>query len=263
MSSFQIPTPCHENWDKMTPVEQGRHCQKCVKTVHDVTNWSDEKILSSYHRNNKSLCIRIPEERLAKPERGLGKWKYYVAAGLASFLLTIKKNLGLAQSQDSSNVQKDTTSRAEKIQQVKVTGVVHDSLNTSNPIVGADVVVYKDSNVVTSTYTNHEGEFQLDIKDEFKTGDSLVLSIHYMGMNSVTRKFEVRDSIDTEVLMTEGHICLKETVVMRRRSIMQGTIYQGVLWRPNSKSRQIYKILDDYDTKHIHHEELQRLNLRH
>jgi hypothetical protein len=32
-----IPEPCHQNWDAMTPNEQGRHCTSCVNTVVDVT----------------------------------------------------------------------------------------------------------------------------------------------------------------------------------------------------------------------------------
>ena len=33
-----IPTPCHENWNEMTPNEMGRHCTVCSKTVKDFTD---------------------------------------------------------------------------------------------------------------------------------------------------------------------------------------------------------------------------------
>jgi hypothetical protein len=37
MTTLNIPKPCHENWDAMTPRERGRHCGACDKTVVDVT----------------------------------------------------------------------------------------------------------------------------------------------------------------------------------------------------------------------------------
>ena len=39
-----IPKPCHEDWNKMTPNEQGSFCGKCCKTVIDFTNKSPEEI---------------------------------------------------------------------------------------------------------------------------------------------------------------------------------------------------------------------------
>jgi hypothetical protein len=37
MTDLHIPTPCHENWDAMTPRGDGRHCASCAKTVVDLT----------------------------------------------------------------------------------------------------------------------------------------------------------------------------------------------------------------------------------
>ena len=32
-----IPNPCHEDWNKMTPEDKGRHCSVCDKVVIDFT----------------------------------------------------------------------------------------------------------------------------------------------------------------------------------------------------------------------------------
>jgi hypothetical protein len=40
-----IPNPCHENWELMTPQEQGRHCKVCNKVVTDFTTMSNEEII--------------------------------------------------------------------------------------------------------------------------------------------------------------------------------------------------------------------------
>ena len=45
---FKISEPCHENWDDMTPTQQGRHCASCEKQVVDFTKMTEhqsEKLL--------------------------------------------------------------------------------------------------------------------------------------------------------------------------------------------------------------------------
>ena len=39
---LSIPEPCHENWQQMTPTEQGRYCNACAKEVVVLTKESIE-----------------------------------------------------------------------------------------------------------------------------------------------------------------------------------------------------------------------------
>lgn len=41
---IEIPKPCHEDWDAMTPNENGRFCGSCAKTVVDFTNMQTAEI---------------------------------------------------------------------------------------------------------------------------------------------------------------------------------------------------------------------------
>jgi hypothetical protein len=59
MKDFEItiPKPCHENWDTMTPNEQGKHCCVCVKTVVDFTEMEPPEIKSFFEKEKgKNIC---------------------------------------------------------------------------------------------------------------------------------------------------------------------------------------------------------------
>jgi len=60
-----IPEPCHENWDKMTPNENGRFCLSCTKTVVDFTSMLPDEI-QHYFISNKNVCGRFKSEQLSE-----------------------------------------------------------------------------------------------------------------------------------------------------------------------------------------------------
>lgn len=60
-----IPTPCHENWDEMTPTEKGRFCAACQKQVIDFTTFSDTEIVT-FLQKNPLACGRFYKKQLNK-----------------------------------------------------------------------------------------------------------------------------------------------------------------------------------------------------
>jgi hypothetical protein len=61
--SINISQPCHVEWQQMTRVEQGRHCQSCCKTVIDFTAMSNIDIIA-YFTLHENICGRIASNQL-------------------------------------------------------------------------------------------------------------------------------------------------------------------------------------------------------
>lgn len=91
---ISIPQPCSEDWNKMTPQEQGRFCDSCQKCVVDLTNFSDKELYQYLLANKgKKACGRFRTEQLNRPiqiphQPHSQLYKWIIAAGL-SLVFTI------------------------------------------------------------------------------------------------------------------------------------------------------------------------------
>jgi len=92
---LQVPEPCHEDWDKMTPGDKGRFCDSCQKTVHDFTGMSDAQLIAFFKKpSNGSVCGRFYNDQLERDfetQRKRLPWlKYFFQFALPVFLTTMK-----------------------------------------------------------------------------------------------------------------------------------------------------------------------------
>lgn len=100
MLKISIPTPCHEDWNKMTPGETGRHCSSCAKSVIDFTGMSDEEVKHFFINKKASehVCGRFKQTQLHRITIELPQnifsiqmplWKKFLAACLVVFSTTL------------------------------------------------------------------------------------------------------------------------------------------------------------------------------
>jgi len=52
---LHIPTPCHEDWNTMTPVEKGKFCGSCNKEVVDFSLMTDAEVLNFFKKQQAIL----------------------------------------------------------------------------------------------------------------------------------------------------------------------------------------------------------------
>jgi len=99
-----ISTPCHENWEAMTPEEKGRFCAVCSKTVRDFTIATDDEIIEVFSNSTEDICGNFYESQL---NRNL---QYsYINSVLVKFAVGfILTTGGLVSVQAQQNIAKDT-----------------------------------------------------------------------------------------------------------------------------------------------------------
>jgi azurin len=99
--TLSIPEPCHENWNNMTPSQQGRFCGSCQKEVIDFTAMTDDELFRFFaSKTTQNVCGRtLPDQLntpLAKPAEHKKK-KFWYISYLTSLLLFFSKSETRAQ----------------------------------------------------------------------------------------------------------------------------------------------------------------------
>lgn len=110
-----INTPCHENWDAMTPVDKGRYCDSCKKQVVDFTSMSDQQIAQFFRKpSTGSVCGRFMEDQLDRdielPRKRIPWLKYFFQITLPAFLFSLK-----ATAQQSKSKNRTTVKQEQKV----------------------------------------------------------------------------------------------------------------------------------------------------
>lgn len=90
---------CNENWDKMHPVEGGRHCDVCNKKVVDFTNKTQNDFTKAWEEADGKLCGRFKAKQTVHlPQFRFDKAAAVFAAGSALMLsaasLSAQKTVG-------------------------------------------------------------------------------------------------------------------------------------------------------------------------
>ena len=133
-----IPESCHEDWNKMTPNDNGRFCGSCSKNVVDFTNMLPDEI-QLYFQQNSNVCGRFKNSQLNSltiqiPNRVLYSQTQYHKIFLLALFIAMGTTLfscadknGNKQKIDKVEVVEDSIEKQSKV------GIIQsseDSLNT-------------------------------------------------------------------------------------------------------------------------------------
>src|SRR5258705_969459 len=90
---LSIPTPCHENWDNMTPSEKGKFCDSCQKQVVDFSKMSDRQVAEFFKKpSTGSVCGRFMSDQLDRtyeiPKKRIPWLRYFFSMALPALFLS-------------------------------------------------------------------------------------------------------------------------------------------------------------------------------
>jgi len=210
---ISIFTPCHENWDAMTPADKGRFCAACQKNVYDFTKSSDREI-ASILKNTENACGRFTADQLNRdliiPKEKSTLW-IAASAAIVSFL-TIGNNTVSAQTPMNTG---QTNSKTDEIigKLVPSKNIISGTVTDLEGIVilGANVILKNSKEVST---TDFDGKFSINANQ----GD--ILEITFPGMqpqeititNKKTYSIALKGSILLgDVVTTVGGISVRRT----------------------------------------------------
>ena len=190
-----IAEPCHENWENMSPVQQGKFCGSCQKQVVDFSNMSDRQVAEFFKKpSTGSVCGRFMTDQLDRPmdiPRKRIPWvKYFFQFALPAFLMSMKvsaqKTKGTVSiiSKDTAKIEVNNNLRKlGEVSPVCIKPVFGDTIITpvKNPV---DNIKGKVLNVVPDLSKRTIFGTVTDEKGEPLQGVSIILKGTVMGVSA-------------------------------------------------------------------------------
>jgi hypothetical protein len=68
---IDIPQPCREKWNAMSPNENGRFCHSCSKTVVDFRKMSDIEVQKYFHASTQEVCGYFRPEHIESKKNSI------------------------------------------------------------------------------------------------------------------------------------------------------------------------------------------------
>jgi len=195
-TALYIPKPCHEDWNKMTPVQQGKFCSACSKQVIDFSLMSDNQILNYLSNQSGKVCGRFDAEQLERTliETKIKKKKgWWMAAFMPLFLINNKyhdKNIIISKTDTTIQpFEKELVTMGVILEEVSmpvnIKGKVLDEIGAPLPY-----VTITEKGTQSKTVTDSAGNFSINIQPNT---DSISLIASYVGYETVEKTFSVNN----------------------------------------------------------------------
>ncbi|MAQ39838.1 MAG: hypothetical protein CMH15_02105 [Mesonia sp.] len=215
---LNIPKPCHEDWQQMSPTQKGKFCASCRKEVIDFTKLSSTEIARKT-KNATQLCGRFTQSQLKQEYVSTSQNRLNrlgIALGLGSIVAIAQP--GFAQKKNAKEVKVQTQKDYQLQGEVALTTQANDSISINGivkdedgtPLPGVNVV---QQNTTNGTHTNFVGNFSINISEEdFNSEAYLIFS--FVGMQQAVIRIQEKSM----------NIALKKDVCKNQDEMIRGKV---------------------------------------
>jgi hypothetical protein len=133
MSKYKIsiPTPCTEDWNTMSPTDQGKHCAACNKVVIDFSGMNDQEIMDILlKQKGKKVCGNFYNTQINRPVTHIPLKTTYKWPAIAAMVIAGMFQLMPANSQTENRSQPYSYERVNDTKTELKTEPAKDSLIT-------------------------------------------------------------------------------------------------------------------------------------
>lgn len=184
--TINIPEPCNEGWDNMTPADKGRFCNSCQKTVIDFTAMTDNELLDFFIKaQGRPICGHYLQTQINRdivhtaPAHNVFHMRLMQKIAAAMLLFQSLATDAWAQAKKVAHPVAVSPTPQTATGTPVLKGQVLDGL-TLKPIAG---VIVRIDNTILSDTTNIKGQFSIALQQDMK--DTFTLSCDYANPNHV------------------------------------------------------------------------------
>jgi hypothetical protein len=212
--SIQIPEPCAENWDKMTPLEGKRFCGSCQKSVIDFSNATNAEIISILSNTTAKVCGRFRQSQLDYLGYQLmhapsnGTWRRYAG------VLAISAGLFLQGCEQPAMTKGDVVidlNVSKSINPEPVNKIWGYLFNDFNEAVANEKVAIAGTNL--SSVTDSAGRYEIPVDPSILSRYKELIVLDFKGVKKfkINQSCERQDTLKVKVpeVMISGDIILK------------------------------------------------------
>lgn len=208
---LKVAKPCHENWNNMTPMEQGRFCGSCQKMVVDFTHMSDKELLDHISKAaGQSVCGRLAGNQLNRnitvTKNKRFSWTYVWNLLLATFLVTESYAQEQPVATKKPEVQLPNLSptigtfavkQPDPVPSKEISGIIIDQ-DSKEPIAGATIMI---KGTAKGTVTDSLGRFKLMADDK----STVTLEVSHFAFEAQTIKLNKKKNWQNVKVTLKGN----------------------------------------------------------
>lgn len=192
---LSVPEPCHEDWNKMTPKDQGAFCGACSKVVVDFTKMTNREVIQYFEeKKGQKTCGRFKTQQLDVPISALipsnsfySRYKnlmlsFFLGLSLPSFLKA-----------DNYRIKMNPFSDQAELPSQEVSGQV---LNEQDEVLSnVEIILFYEGKQQELRYTTDtQGKFNIRFSSDFKL-EEVKLRFSHEGYLSEMVELESLDNL--------------------------------------------------------------------